>query len=365
METATFYFTGRDNLDLPNDVRPRGRMQYLSGLQEGKARLVQGRWPGIAGDGGYDDGTGETDNVVIEVAVDPTGFEFLDIPLGEGFGVVPATGGEGQPTTQVVVVGIIEPVDRDEEYWYRRDKLLSYHDDDWTLVPLFVSEDALRQQVGRRYPGIYTSSAWFLQVDRTGLPAKQVDEFQLALRQVRREVANHLPNGSTSTGLARILEDHEERLLLARIPLFLMVFLVTGILAYYLTITAGMVIRAQGRRDRHAQEPGSNHAPDWHTHVGGRAAAGRAGSDRGSPNGTPAGKGDWVGWYSTRLRLVKRRAPRRCRYRGRPLAWERPAPRWRCWCSRWLHWPQRAKVSLSFVRPAPGLPKRPLSIDIT
>lgn len=245
VETATFYFTGRPNLDLPNDVRPRGRLQYLSELQEGKARLVEGRWPGIAGDGGYDDSTGATDDVVIEVAIDPTGFEFLGIPLGEGFSIVPATGGDGQPSTRVVVVGIIEPVDRDEEFWYRRDKLLSYHDDDWTLVPLFASEDALREQVGRRYPGIYTSSAWFLQVDRTGLPAKQVDEFQLALRQMRREVANQLPNGSTSTGLARILEDHEERLLLARIPLFLMVFLVTGILAYYLTITAGMVIRAR------------------------------------------------------------------------------------------------------------------------
>ena len=244
-ETATFYFTGRPNLDLPNDVRPRGRLQYLTGLQEGKARLVEGRWPGISGDGGYDDSTGDTDNVVIEVAVDSTGFEFLDIPLGAGFSIVPATGGEGQAATPVEVVGIIEPVDRDDEFWYRRDKLLSYHDDNWTLVPLFVSEDALRQQVGRRYPGMYTSSAWFLQVDRTGLPAKQVDDFQVALRQVRRDVANSLPNGSTSTGLARILEDYEERLLLARIPLFLMVFLVTGILAYYLTITAGMVIRAR------------------------------------------------------------------------------------------------------------------------
>ena len=245
VETATFYFTGRPNLDLPNDVRPRGRVQYLSGFQDGKGRLVQGRWPGVAGDGGYDDSTGETENVVIEVAVDSAGFEFLGIPLGEGFGIVPATGGEGQPTTQVVVVGIVEPTDREEEYWYRRDKLLSYHDDDWTLVPLFVSEEALRQQVARRYPGIYTSSAWFLQIDRNGLPAKQVNEFQLSLRQVRRDVANYLPNGSTSTGLVRILEDHEERLLLARIPLFLMVFLVAGILAYYLTITAGMIIRAR------------------------------------------------------------------------------------------------------------------------
>ncbi len=245
IETATFYFSGRPNLDLPNDVRPRGRLQYLSGLQEGKGRLVQGRWPSVSGGGGYDDSTGATDRVVIEVAVDPTGLEFLDLPVGEGFEIVPATGGEGQPATKVMVVGVIEPTDPDEEFWYRRNKLLSYHDDDWTLVPLFVSEEALLEQVGRRYPGIYTSSAWFLQVDRHGLPAKQVDEFQTALRQVRRDVSNYLPNGSTSTGLARILDDHEERLLLARIPLFLMVFLVTGILAYYLTITAGMVIRAR------------------------------------------------------------------------------------------------------------------------
>ena len=88
-ETATFYFAGRPNLDLPNDVRPRGRIQYLSGLRgdgqnEGKGRLVQGRWPGIAGDGGYDDATGATDDIAIEIAVDPLGFEFLNIPPGRG-----------------------------------------------------------------------------------------------------------------------------------------------------------------------------------------------------------------------------------------------------------------------------------------
>ena len=245
VETATFYFTGRPNLDLPNDVRPRGRMQYISGLRDGKAELVQGRWPGVAGDGGYDDTTGDTEGIVVEIVVDSLGLEFLELELGEGFEIVPATGGDNQPSTRVVVVGVIEPVDLEDEYWYRRHKLLAYQDDDWTLVPLFTSEQALRQQIGRRYPGIYTSSAWFVQIDREGIPAKRVDELQRELRRVRRDVTNNLPNGSTSTGLIRILEDHEEQLLLARIPLFLMVFLVTGILAYYLTITAGMVIRAR------------------------------------------------------------------------------------------------------------------------
>ena len=245
VETATFYFTGRPNLDLPNDVRPRGRVQFLSGLKEGQAQLVQGRWPEVTGDGGYDDSTGETDGIVMEIMVDSQGLEFLDLEVGEGFEIVPATGGDGQASTPVVVVGVIEPTDLEDEYWYRRHKSLSYRDDDWTLVPLFTSEQALRQQIGRRYPGIYTSSAWFVQVDREGIPAKRVDELQLDLRRVRRDVSNNLPNGSTSTGLIRILEEHEEQLLLARIPLFLMVFLVTGILAYYLTITAGMVIRAR------------------------------------------------------------------------------------------------------------------------
>ena len=245
VETATFYFSGRPNLDLPNDARPRGRIQYLSGLQEGKGRLVAGRWPAVPDNPGYDDSTGATDDVVIEVAVDQAGLQFLGIELGEGFQVIPATGGDGQPATNVVLVGIVEPVDLSDEYWFRRGKLLTFHDDDWTLVPLFASEEAIRQQVGRRYPGIYTSTAWFLQVDRIGVRAKRVDDLQQALRDGRRDVSNHLPNGSTSTGLARILDAYEEKLLLARIPLFLMVFLVTGILAYYLTITAGMVIRAR------------------------------------------------------------------------------------------------------------------------
>ena len=245
VETATFYFSGRPNLDLPNDARPRGRIQYLSGLQEGKGRLVAGRWPAVPGNPGYDDSTGATDDVVIEVAVDQAGLEFLGVELGEGFQVIPATGGDGQPATNVALVGIVEPVDLSDEYWFRRGKLLTFHDDDWTLVPLFASEEAIRQQVGRRYPGIYTSTAWFLQVDRIGVRAKRVDDLQQALRDGRRDVSNHLPNGSTSTGLARILDTYEEKLLLARIPLFLMVFLVTGILAYYLTITAGMVIRAR------------------------------------------------------------------------------------------------------------------------
>ena len=245
IETATFYFSGRPNLDLPNDERPRGRIQYLSGLQDGKGRLVAGRWPILPETPAYDDSSGDTDAIVIEVAVDIAGLEFLGIELGEGFQVVPATGGSNLPPTNVVVVGVMEPVDLSDEYWYRRGKLLTYHDQDWTLVPLFTSEETIRQLVGRRYPGIYTSSAWFLQVDRLGVRAKRVDHLQQALRTVRRDVANQLPNGSTSTGLLRIMEDYEEQLLLARIPLFLMVFLVTGILAYYLTITAGMVIRAR------------------------------------------------------------------------------------------------------------------------
>ena len=244
IETATFYFAGRPNLDLPNDRRPRGRIQYLAGLSD-QARLVAGRWPTLPDNPGYDDATGNTDDIIIEVAVDAAGLEFLDIPIGETFQVIPATGGDDQPPTPVRIVGVIEPINPDAEYWYRREKLLTYHDDNWTLVPLFTAESALRQQVGRRYPGIYTSSAWFLQTDRLGIRAGQVDDLQDNLRRIRREVSNDLPNGSVSTGLHRILDDYEERLLLARIPLFLMVFLVAGILAYYLTITAGMVIRAR------------------------------------------------------------------------------------------------------------------------
>ena len=46
LETATFFFAGHPQLELPNNRRPRGKIQYMTDLVESEnTELLEGRWP--------------------------------------------------------------------------------------------------------------------------------------------------------------------------------------------------------------------------------------------------------------------------------------------------------------------------------
>ena len=235
-ETATFYYAGHPQLELADELRPRGKIQYMTGLtQPGKTELLSGRWPG----GGSGQGP-------VEVALDQTGAELLQLGVGDGLTVLPATGDKTPKTLDVVIVGVFERTDPNDEFWHGFEKDFSYQDDRWTIVPLFTSEDALVQRVGRVFAGMHTNTTWVFGLDRSAVQAGEVDEIHRALRRVRAEVVTRLDNGSISIKLDRVLRAYSEQLTLARIPLLLMVLLVTGILAYYLALVAGLVVRSRG-----------------------------------------------------------------------------------------------------------------------
>ena len=44
LETATFFFQGRPNLELDKDTRPRGPIAFLNGISD-RIRVLEGDWP--------------------------------------------------------------------------------------------------------------------------------------------------------------------------------------------------------------------------------------------------------------------------------------------------------------------------------
>ena len=48
IDTATFYFKGHPQLELDNEVRPRGSIIYMSGFEPDRITVLQGSWPGAA-----------------------------------------------------------------------------------------------------------------------------------------------------------------------------------------------------------------------------------------------------------------------------------------------------------------------------
>ena len=246
LETATFFFAGHPDLELADNVRPRGRIKYMKGLvpetrgTAQRAELVKGHWPYSTADRDPVTRTGP-----LEVAIDTLGAELLPIEVGDEIEVFPAAGAEEPPSMAVKIVGVFRRSDPEDEFWYGVSRGFSFQDDTWTIIPLFTTEDAILGRVRQVYPRLYTNTTWFFYLDRHGIRAGDIPTIQSTVVTVRDDIHRYLANATADIKLDRVLDDYEEELLLARIPLFLVLFLVTGILIYYIALVAVIMVRSR------------------------------------------------------------------------------------------------------------------------
>ena len=239
LQTSTFYFSGRPHLGIDSPARPRGKVQYMSGMLPDRVEIVEGRWPY-----GGEEVAPNTDRE-LEVAVDLQGLEFLELDVGQEMDIFPATSVDTLDTTKVRIVGVFRRVDPADEFWYGAERAFSFDNDEWETVPMFTTEAALTTVLGRAYADLYSQLTWFFYLDRHGVRTGDLDAIQRAIRGAEHGMRSGLSNGSATTRLDTVIEDYDEQLLLARVPLFLMVFLVNGILMYYLALAAGLLLKTR------------------------------------------------------------------------------------------------------------------------
>ena len=236
--TATFYFEGHLQLELDNEIRPRGSVIYMAGLGPDRIRVTQGSWPG-AQNAAAPPGT------PMDVAVDQLGFELLGLEVGQVMEIYPAASFVDPSSMPVRIAAVFERINPDDEFWYGVDSDFSLKNDRWTIVPLFTTEEALLNRVLGEYPTLYTDVTWYYFLDREALRAGDVDALQATIIRAEREIDFSLKNSSKFMRLDDLLSSFDEQLLLARVPLFLVVFLIIGILLYYLALVAGLIVRSR------------------------------------------------------------------------------------------------------------------------
>ena len=240
LETSTFFFQGHPQLELANDIRSRGKIKYMTGLAPERSEIVRGRWPYTGADGGS-----PVPGRALEVAVDILGAELLGLDVGARLEAVPAASLADPPPISIEIVGVFQRNDPDDEFWYGTEKSFSYQNDKWTIIPLFTSENGILRQVYEEYPTLYSDVTWFYYLDREAIQAGQVDDILDTLRLIKYDVRTNLNNSSTGVRLDKVLNDYKEQLLLARIPLFLILFMISGILTYFLALITGLVVKSR------------------------------------------------------------------------------------------------------------------------
>ena len=232
VRTSTFYFEGYSNLELAQQIRPRGRLQYITGYED-HVSVIEGRLPLSSGE-------------PVELAVDTLALDLLGLSIGDEVDLVPAVGGDDSKSLRAKLVGRIQITDRNESFWYGASDALSYVGSNWSWIPMFTQPASILQTLANRYPGMYTEESWFFYLDRPNLRTSEIRGLQDALEDLTTDIGLNLENSSVQTHLTRILYDYKQQVTLARVPLLLLVILSIAILMYYLFMVSSLIIRSRG-----------------------------------------------------------------------------------------------------------------------
>jgi len=241
LQTSTFFFAGHPHLELENDLRPRGQIQHMTDLKEPElTELISGRWPETLSSLSQ---TNVQDP--LEVVIDQSGSHLLDLGIGDSMEIFPASGLDNPVRMNIKIVGMFRRINTEDDIWYGREKDFSYKDKRWTFIPLFTTELGITDQIASSYPGLYSNVTWVYQLDRQNINANQVPMIQSVIHDIKFHLSSRLENSSNTVKLNRVLDTYSEQLLLARIPILLMIFLVCGILVYYLALAANLIVRTR------------------------------------------------------------------------------------------------------------------------
>ncbi|MXW35750.1 MAG: FtsX-like permease family protein, partial [Chloroflexi bacterium] len=233
--TATFYPTEPGAVpDLDDDARPRANLRFRTDLLA-HATLTAGELPsqgGAAADG------------AIEVLLG------AETARANGFGVgarieLHPSWSNALGSISAVVVGLLEANDLGDRYWGGRTDLLDAQTASWPTYTLFMSQEGFFGAPARALPSMTARYIDIYQVDRQQLNSRNAQPVAAALERLeaRQGATENLQR--VETDLVEVLEEFDDKLFFVRIPLFVLLLQIGGVVAYYLLVVSTMLLERQ------------------------------------------------------------------------------------------------------------------------
>lgn len=216
---------------------PSGRPFFLTGFAE-HTTLLQGRWPKS---GEYPATDGPAD---IEIVLGSETSRKLSYLVGDRIFLIPQRGAPDRIAFKVV--GIVEPIDSNEEYWMGAPNHFDLNAvGESVVVPIFMNEDDFFDGIGGRYPTLVGDFGFFLFLDSGLLTVGNVDEVKSEVVGLETDLNKVYPRTLVLSRLGLTIDEFGKALTLAKIPLYLYLSLVVVVVLYFLALITGTLGRSQ------------------------------------------------------------------------------------------------------------------------
>jgi putative ABC transport system permease protein len=234
--SATFFPTAPGEAVSKDEQKPRAHFQFVDDLQ-GHTHLVEGRLPTPFTAGKKNEAP------AIEVLLGGEAARKYGIAVGAVYELHPHWQEKAAPV-RVTVVGIVDPDDLSEPYWFGKDDRFGLRTT-WPTFPLFVDEATLIQGVGTYLPDMEGTLEEYAFVDTGLINHTNAHEIENRAKALKTDVAAKLKYSYAETRLENVISSYREKLFFTRLPLFALMLQVVGIVLFYLVMVSAMVVERQ------------------------------------------------------------------------------------------------------------------------
>lgn len=235
--TATFYLTPPGGSVPEADDRPRSNLQFTDDFAN-HVDVIAGRLPGAP------QAAPPGEPPTIEVVAGTGAARTLGYDVGAAFDLHPHWRDDRAPV-RIVVVGLVEPKDADEPYWFGHTDRFEVATQSWPTYAFF-SDEATLTQVLNPYiddmDGVFETYAF---VDASRITSENAADIEGRIRGLNGAAQSDLTYSYLNTRLADTIANYREQLFFTRLPLFALMLQVVGIALFYLVIVATAVVDRQ------------------------------------------------------------------------------------------------------------------------
>ena len=239
VKTATFFMSEVGREASADTESPRTFFGHLPRLLD-HATIEPGGRP--AGDSPVEVSNGI---LTIEALAPAEAARDMGAQVGDKFAAVPYWN-DSSPYIHVVITGIFTRNDPEHEYWYLNDRIFkAATSDTFRTLPFYLTEKAYYETLGATFNQMDSVFGWLLMVDTGKLNANN-SRFALAsIEAMEDRLSANLFSYRQLTELDEALYEYDLRLFFSKLPMFVILVLISVVILYYVITLSSLVVEQQ------------------------------------------------------------------------------------------------------------------------
>ena len=239
VKTATFFLSEVGQEATADTDNPRAFFGHLPRLYD-HITLQPGGRP--SGDGYVNAPGGEPTVeaiVPLDAAID------LGVEVGDRLAAVPYWS-DSSPFIHVVVTGTFTRDSPDDEFWYLNDKIFNAATArSFQTLPFYLTERAYFEVLGDTFRQLDSVYRWLLMVDASTLDARNATFARRSINAMEDRLSTNLYSYRQITELDEALFRYDVRLFFSKLPMFVILILISVVILYYVITLSSLVVEQQ------------------------------------------------------------------------------------------------------------------------